>query len=116
MQSNQTSMGQSSADTAQELTTLSGCDIHIAVPMELELYRHDIRRFLDAIIYKLKKNAHKGRWEGAKIRDYIRKLKDEVAELEDAIAGENHIEIILEAADVANFAMIISSMATENGE
>jgi len=37
----------------------------------------------------------------------------EFQELDEAIAGGNMIDIILEAADVANFALIISSMAID---
>lgn len=40
-------------------------------------------------------------------------LSIEVAELNEAIEGGNTIDIMLEAADVANFALIIASMEVE---
>ena len=68
------------------------------------------------MVFKLAKNAHKGRWEGLSISDMQAKLSLEVAELNEAINGGNTIEIMLEAADVANFALIIASMEVEGGE
>ncbi len=76
---------------------------------------HGLKRFNDAMRYKLLKNAHKGRWEDLPLADALAKLKAEVAELEAAIEQGNTVEILLEAADVANFAMITASIAVERG-
>lgn len=48
--------------------------------------------------------------------EYLPLLIGEVGELEEAVAGGNLIEILTEAADVANMAMIIASIATERGK
>lgn len=89
--------------------------ITVSIPPECEGYANDIKRFVDAMVYKLKKNAHKGRWEGLTVDDILKKLVGEYQELHDAIyvEGGNTVETLLEAADVANFAMIIATMFIE---
>jgi len=74
---------------------------------------YDLRFFQDAMRYKLEKNAHKGRWERLTVQEALAFLKQEVVELEEAIAKGNNVEIIMESADVANFAMIAAVIATE---
>lgn len=77
-------------------------------------YGPDIRRFIDAMIYKLEKNAHKGRWEDLSMPQAFSRLQDEVAELlAEVNSDRNTIKVTLEAADVANFALIIAAMAIE---
>ena len=71
---------------------------------------------MQAMIYKLKVHSSKGRWEELDLQTTINKLLGEVAELRLAIESGNHIEIMLEAADVANYALIAGSIATERGE
>lgn len=90
--------------------------IVINIPPEVEDCADDIRRFVDAMIYKLKVNAHKGRWETYGQEKAMQLLVKEAKELQQAMAqGGNLIEILMESADVANFAMIIASIATERG-
>jgi NTP pyrophosphatase (non-canonical NTP hydrolase) len=88
----------------------------IRLPIEAEPYRDDIRRFLEAMVYKLGKNSHKGRWEKLNLEDILEKLEAERDELVESVARGNMVEILLEAADVANFALIIASMVVERGE
>lgn len=97
-------------------TDPTGTIIVFHLPLELEQYEHDFRRFIDAMIYKLGKNVHKGRWEGMPIDKAMKLLEAEVAELHGAIASDNMIEKLLEAADVANFAMIVAAIAVERGK
>lgn len=73
----------------------------------------DLRFFQDAMRYKLEKNAHKGRWENMTVETALTLLKQEVVELEEAIVKGNNVEIILESADCANYAMIAAVIATE---
>jgi hypothetical protein len=63
--------------------------------------------------YQLAKNAHKGRWEQLDLQDTLAKLSLEFKELEEAIEHGNAVEIMLEAADVANFAMIACSITLD---
>lgn len=87
----------------------------IQLPEAVAQYEHDIRRFVDAMVYKLNVHSKKGRWSDLDITKAISLMKGEVAELEEAVAGGNLIETLLESADVANFAMIIAAIAIERG-
>lgn len=82
----------------------------------LDRYRRDIREFQDAMEYKLRVHQDKGHWEGANPEEMMGRLAGEVAELQEAIDEGNSIEIMLEAADVANFAMIIQWIARHEHE
>lgn len=77
--------------------------------------RHDreLRMFTDAMRAKLASNRRKGRWEGVNLQKALAKLRGEVRELEEAIKGGNVTEILLEGADVGNWAMIITTIAIE---
>jgi NTP pyrophosphatase (non-canonical NTP hydrolase) len=68
------------------------------------------------MVYKLGRNSHKGRWENLNLEDILEKLEAERDELVESVARGNMVEILLEAADVANFALIIASMVVERGE
>jgi len=89
--------------------------ITITIPDEVEPYEHDIRRFVDAMVYKLGVHSKKGRWENLPIAKAHGLLMGEAVELIDAIQGNNTVEILLEAADVANYAMITATIAIERG-
>jgi NTP pyrophosphatase (non-canonical NTP hydrolase) len=88
----------------------------VAIPPEVEPYADDIRRFVDAMVYKLRVHHRKGRWDGKTVDEYQPLLAGEVKELDDAVASGNMVEILTEAADVANMAMIISAIAIERGK
>ncbi len=88
----------------------------VPIPPEVEPYTDDIRRFVHAMIYKLKVHHKKGRWEGKAMAEYLPLLAGELAELDEAVTDGNLIEILTEAADCANMAMIIASIATERGK
>ena len=88
----------------------------INLPPEVEGYTDDIRRFIDAMIYKLGKNAHKGRWDEMTVERAIARLKEEVSELDEASGRESMTEMLLESADVANFALIVAAIAIERGK
>lgn len=85
----------------------------VLVPAELSHLVPDIKRFVDAMVYKLRKNKRKGKWETYSILDTLELLRGEVAELAEAIEDGNDFETILEAADIGNFAMIAASIAIE---
>lgn len=91
-------------------------NIIIRIPDSVAPYEGDIRRFVDAMIYKLASNTSKGRWESYSLAKAMELLDGERNELAEAIEGGNMIEIILEAADVANFAMIAAAIAIERGK
>ena len=74
-------------------------------------YEREIKMFADAMRYKLTLNSSRGKWEDTTIGYVMEKLRREVKELEEAIAKGSMVEILLEGADVANYAMIASHLA-----
>lgn len=90
--------------------------MQIAVPEALADYEHELHRFFDAMLYKLAKNAAKGKWESYQLGDALRLLEGEIVELKEALEARNTVEIVLEAADVANFALITANIAIDRGK
>lgn len=88
-------------------------NIEVAIPPEVAQYAPDIQRFVDAMVFKLSVNAHKGKWEDRGQAVNMGLLQKEVVELTEAINRGNMVEIMLEAADVANFALIASAIAMD---
>lgn len=90
-------------------------ELKIAVPPELVKLgvMPSLQRFFDAMIYKLRRNAHKGRWETLPLEKAYADLGVEVSELEVALHSGSTSEILMEAADVANEALIVSEIAME---
>lgn len=68
--------------------------------------------FANAMQKELDNNSHKGGWSSMSQQWLLRRLRQETKELERAIAkGKNVVE---EAADVANFAMMIADNYAES--
>ncbi len=76
--------------------------------------RTEVQLFADAMEAKLKANDHKGGWKGCVPSWLLRRLAVEVRELTDAVKrrkeGWPPGKIRGEAADVANFAMMIADV------
>ena len=70
--------------------------------------RHEVEVMAHAMEHKLRENDHKGGWELVSIDELFDLLIGEVDELREAIRCGNFIDIMLEAADVANYAMMIA--------
>lgn len=85
----------------------------IRIPPELRGYGPAIKRFVDAMIYKLRRNAHKGKWEKLEVTDAVVSLKAEVIELAKAVEDSSTAEILMEGADVANMALIVTEIVLE---
>lgn len=90
--------------------------ITVKLPDEVLPYKEDIRRFLDAMVYKLKVHSKKGKWENLSALACVDRIEGEVGELTEAIDGGNLLEVMMEAADVANYAMICSAIVMERGK
>jgi len=83
--------------------------------------RPPLRWFADWMETNLQKNDHKSGWQSMTLGELVKRLADEKGELSRRIArvrrcGEAAkegllVEVILEAADVANFAMFIADVA-----
>lgn len=74
-------------------------------------YDREMKVLTDAMKYKLMANAKKGRWEDVDLSTAFDRLRNEIDELEEAIQRGNSAEILMESADIANFALIISDVA-----
>lgn len=71
----------------------------------------DIQTLMQAMVQKLHENAHKGYWDKMTLLELLYLLSNEVEELTDAILIKDSVEIMREAADVGNFAMMICANA-----
>jgi hypothetical protein len=99
----------------ENLKTTGTVMIQVAVPPELVDIgvAPDLQRFFDAMVYKLRRNSHKGRWADVKLADAMSDLGDEVQELVAVVQFGSTAEILMEAADVANEALIVAAIALE---
>ena len=100
---------------AEELNdTEKWTTITIGIPPELTGYEPDLKRFWDAMIFKLRRNDHKGKWDNIGLTKAQADLAKEGIELAIALDRGNTLEIWTEAADVANMALIVAAIALEN--
>lgn len=60
-------------------------------------------------------NSHKTGWQNLTMKQSLKRIKDEVRELEEAINTKNKSgdDIIHECTDVANFAMFLACKASD---
>jgi len=77
--------------------------------------RYHIMRFSTDMEEKMRKHDHdrgESGWMNMDPKMLLEKLMDEVLELSDSMVGDNidHNAIISECADVANYAMMITSI------
>lgn len=90
--------------------------INIVLEGNTAQYGHSLQRFVEAMVYKLERNAHKGKWEDLKLEDAFKYMQQEVKELEAEVYGDrNMVRTLLEAADVANFALMVADIVMERG-
>jgi len=93
------------------MTDRGPIEVTESIPLKMP-YRLEVHHFAQAMEVKLAKNDHKGGWAESNVKDLFQRLREEVDELERAIEGGNVYEITLEAADIANFAMMICDNTT----
>jgi hypothetical protein len=72
------------------------------------ILRPEVLRFAQVMEARLRDNDHKGGWENESDSYLLRRLDEETTELQRAVFGMTDEYIIMEAADVANFAMMIA--------
>lgn len=76
--------------------------------------RTSVKWFAEQMELKLKENDYKGGWARCDHSWLLDRLKQEVTELEKALEKvDNQENVIKEAADVANFALMIADLAGE---
>lgn len=85
------------------------------------LPRPEVQRFAEEMESTLKSNDHKGGWESCSPTYLIDRLKEEIEELEYALAAwyesggkEGAEEVIKESTDVANFVMMMADKARQS--
>lgn len=89
-----------------------GLDIKYMVdPVDPRDAREAVKKFIVHMEDKLRKNDHKGGWNGWSCENLFDLLLEEKNELKEALALGNPFDIIDECADVANFAMMIADNA-----
>lgn len=73
--------------------------------------RPEVAAFAQAMELKLRENEHKGGWKNCDIFYLFSRLAEETAELKHAVIDRYPKTSVLdEAADVANFAMMIADV------
>ncbi len=70
--------------------------------------REQMKNFTNVMETKMLLNEHKGGHARLKIDDLMKLLHQEVRELKTAVEDGDHKEIVMECADVANYAMMIA--------
>lgn len=72
--------------------------------------RREVRLFAQLMERRLRENDHKSGWKQDIAPTLFRRLQQETAELDGAIDFGRAVDIVREAADVANFAMMIADV------
>lgn len=70
--------------------------------------RPQLRDFANRMEHKLRQNDHKGGWQDCASDWLLRRLEEELQELRIALATGTLLDVEEEAADVANFAMMLA--------
>lgn len=79
--------------------------------------RAELVWFAEEMEKKLRENDHKGGWDGCDPWGLIVRTYEELGELCDAYtSGEDPDTVIREAADVANFAMMVADIVRKRSE
>ena len=83
---------------------------HLTIPLPegMEPYKDDLEYFVSTMVRKLHVNRHKGTSKELDVRGLMAGLNDEMLELAQAIRSEGQFDVPIEAADVANFAFLVS--------
>lgn len=82
------------------------------------IVRWPVLELVRSMEVKLSANDHKKKWEALDRADaywVLTKLREEVRELEDAMLTGTGLDVMLEAADVCNFALFIHDLARREG-
>lgn len=83
--------------------------------------RPQVQTFAEAMELKLSANDHKGQWKSygseSAVEWFFARMLEEVDELRAAIDdGEDPVAVLFEAADVANYAMMIADTVAQEAE
>jgi len=77
--------------------------------------RKEVNWFADQMEKVLQANDHKGGWRNCYIRDMLIRIPEEYTELVEAVVSGDIDRIVSEAADVANFSLMVADLAYRYG-
>jgi hypothetical protein len=99
---------------AQERTIIAKTNLVKALENLLVLKHREVLVWFTAQMeQKLRANDYKGGWHDSKLDDLFDGLLEEVEELRDVVKARKGAHIIEEAADVANFCMMLADRVRE---
>ena len=75
--------------------------------------RKSVKWFAGVMEERLQRNDQKGGWETCSDRYLLERLAGELIELAQAVSTDKDLHVIYEAADLANFAMMIADNRTQ---
>ena len=78
--------------------------------------RQSVATFAQAMEEKLRENDYKGGWKGCDMQYLSMRLTQEREELRKAVERGDPTEVLREAADVANFCMMIAEKVARDVE
>ena len=79
--------------------------------MTMEQLRPEVAWFAEQMEMALRRNDHKGGWQDDSVKSLTCRVQDETFELFEAVNAGDVQAIVREAADVANFAMMVADNA-----
>lgn len=77
--------------------------------------RDEVKWFAEKMETELLENDNKGGWRDCWIEDMLARIPEEYKELLEAVASKDAHRVISEAADVANFALMVADIANRYG-
>jgi len=98
-------------DSINSVKRLESYDEMRARVTVLEGARKEVLWFAREMEKRLCQNDHKGGWRSMSFHWLIERIEGEASELKEAVERGTAFDIIHEAADVANFAMMIADIA-----
>jgi hypothetical protein len=81
----------------------------IHLPAEMSPYEHDLSYFFETMVRKLHVNRHKGTSKDLDVPGMVRSIRRELREFEEALKRGDQFAAPVEAADIANFAFLLSA-------
>ena len=85
--------------------------LKLNLPESLVPHKAHIQFFMQMMIIKLHTNSHKGFAEGVPFKKLMEGLMGEYLEFRDALKEEGQFSATAEAADMANFALLLGTRA-----
>lgn len=80
--------------------------MEIILPDNIAMHEGDIRYFIDSMMRKLSVNAFKGWADKNQVANLFDGITHETGELAKAVKNEGQFDALMEAADVANMALL----------